>query len=67
MSHDPLSSVYKFEGIYADPYDVIKAIKSAPEEQKQDIIDAVKNGRLDINQNVLREVQKFEYLRDISS
>jgi len=67
MSHDPLSSVYKIEGIYADPYDVVKAIRSAPEEKKQEIIDAVKNGRLDVNPNVLREVQKFEHLRDMSS
>lgn len=67
MSHDPLNSVYKIEGIYADPYDVVKAIKSAPKEQKQDLINAVKEGRLDANPNVLREVQKFEYLRDMSS
>lgn len=67
MSHDPLSSVYKIEGIYADPYDVVKAIRSAPEEKKQEIIDAVKSGRLDVNPNVLREVQKFEHLRDMSS
>lgn len=67
MSHDPLSSVYKIEGIYADPYDVIKAIKSAPKEQRQNVIDAVKNGRLDANPNVLREVKKFEHLRDMSS
>lgn len=67
MSHDPLSSVYKIEGIYADPYDVIKVIRSAPEEKKQEIIDAVKSGRLDVNPNVLREVQKFEHLRDMSS
>lgn len=67
MSHDPLSSVYKIEGIYADPYDVVKAIRSAPEEKKQEIIDAVKSGHLDVNPNVLREVQKFEHLRDMSS
>jgi len=67
MANDPLSSVYKIEGIYADPYDVIKAIKSTPKEQRQDIIDAVKSGRLDANPNVLREVQKFEHQRDMSS
>lgn len=67
MSHDPLQSVYKIEGIYADPYDVVKAIKSAPEEQKQNIIDAIKDGRLDANPNVRREVRKFEHLRDMSS
>lgn len=67
MSHDPLHSVYKIEGIYADPYDVVKAIKSAPKEQRQEVIDAVKQGRLDANPNVLREVKKFEHLRDMSS
>jgi hypothetical protein len=67
MSHDPLNSVYKIEGIYADPYDVLKAIKSTPEEQRQDVIDAVKSGRLDANPNVLKEVQKFEHQRDMSS
>ncbi len=67
MHNDPLSSVYKIEGIYADPYDVVKAIKSAPQERKQELINAVKSGRLDANPNVLREVQKFEHERDLSS
>lgn len=67
MSHDPFHSVYKIEGIYADPYDVVKAIKSAPKEEMQDVINAVKEGRLDANPNVLREVRKFEHLRDMSS
>lgn len=67
MSHDPLHSVYKIEGVYADPYDVLKVIKSASKEQKQDIINAVKEGQLDANPNVLREVKKFEHLRDMSS
>lgn len=67
MSHDPLHSVYKIDGVYADPYDVVKAIKSAPKEQRQEVIDAVKQGRLDANPNVLREVKKFEHLRDMSS
>jgi phage terminase small subunit len=67
MSHDPLSSVYKIEGIYADPYDIIKVIKSASKEQKQEIIDAVKKGRFDTNPNIRKEVQKFEHLRDMSS
>lgn len=67
MHNDPLSSVYKIEGIYADPYDVVKTIKSAPAERKQEIIDAVKSGHLDINPNVLKEIRKFEYERDLSS
>ena len=67
MDKNLLSSVYKIEGIYADPYDVLEVIKSTPEEQRQDVIDAVKSGRLDANPNVLREVQKFEHLRDMSS
>lgn len=67
MSHDPLQSVYKIEGIYADPYDVVKAIKSASEEQRQNVINAIKDGHLDANPNVRREVRKFEHLRDMSS
>lgn len=67
MFHDPFHSVYKIEGVYADPYDVVKAIKSAPKEKKQEVIDAAKQGRLDANPNVLREIQKFEHLRDMSS
>lgn len=67
MSRDPFHSVYKFEGIYADPYDVINVIRSTPEERKQEVIDAVKKGGLHANPNVLREVQKFEHLRDMSS
>lgn len=67
MSHDPFHSVYKIDGIYADPYDVLKVIKSASKEQKQEIINAVKESRLDVNPNVLKEVQKFEHLRDMSS
>lgn len=67
MSNDPFSSVYKIEGIYPDPYDVLKTIKSTPDDRKQEIIDAVKSGQLDANPNVLREVEKFEHQRDLSS
>lgn len=67
MSHDPFHSVYKIEGIYADPYDVVNVIKSAPKEKMQDIINAVKEGHLDSNPNVLKEIKKFEHLRDMSS
>jgi len=67
INNDLFNSVYKIEGIYPDPYDVIKTIKSAPLERKQEIIDAVKSGRLDVNPNILKEVQKFEYERDLSS
>jgi hypothetical protein len=67
MHNDPLSSVYKIEGIYADPYDVVKAIKSTPQERKQELIDAIKSGHLDANPNVLKEIKKFEHERDLSS
>ena len=67
MSSDPFSSVYKIEGIYPDPYDILKTIKSTPDDRKQEIIDAVKSGHLDANPNVLREVEKFEHYRDLSS
>lgn len=67
MSNDPFNSVYKIEGIYPDPYDVLKTIKATPDDRKQEIIDAVKSGQLDANPNILREVEKFEHQRDLSS
>jgi hypothetical protein len=67
MHNDPLSSVYKIEGIYADPYDVLRVLKATPENRKQEIVDAIKSGNLDANPNILKEIKRFEHDRDMSS
>ena len=67
MFHDPLSSVYKIDGLYPDPYGVIQALKTTPKEHMQEMVDAVKAGNLDTNPNVLKEITRFEYDRDMSS
>ena len=67
MSSNPFESVYKIEGVYADPYSVAKVIKNASEKDKAKVVKAAKESGLDSNPNVLKEIQKYEHLRDMSS
>lgn len=67
MERDPLESVYRVDGMYADPYDVLSILKSTPDHQKQEVIDSIKRGRLDRNKNIKKAIKKFEYERDLSS
>ena len=67
MDRNLLNSVYKIDGLYADPYDVVKLLKTASKNQKQEIVDEIRSGNLDANPNVLKEIKKFEHNRDMSS
>jgi len=67
MKKDYFESVYLPDGIHPDPYGVLEVIKNASSLDLPFVIQQVKEGGLDININVRREVEKYEHHRDMSS
>tara|TARA_S200002703_G_scaffold26800_1_gene22998 strand:+ start:202 stop:402 length:201 start_codon:yes stop_codon:yes gene_type:complete len=64
---DYFETVYKIDGNLPDPYGVLDVIRNASKEDLPDIISQIKAQNLDLNQNIHREVEKYEYQRDLSS
>jgi|TARA_B100000073_G_C23671409_1_gene548772 hypothetical protein len=67
MKKDYFESVYLPDGIHPDPYGVLEVIKNASSLDLPLVIEQIKEGGLDININVRREVEKYEHQRDMSS
>lgn len=67
MKKDHFESIYKIEGNQPDPYGVLKVVKNASKEDLPDVISQIKEQGLDVNPNIYREVEKYEYQRDLSS
>ena len=67
MKKDYLKSVYLIDGVHPDPYGVLEVIKNASSLDLPLVIEQVKEGGLDVNPNIRREVEKYEHQRDMSS
>lgn len=64
---DPFDSIYLIENKYFDPYEVLNIVKSAPEDEKNEIISQLKERGFTSNRNISDYVDKYEYLRSMSS
>ena len=67
MKKDYFESVYLPDGVHPDPDGVLSVIKNASSLDLPLVIQQVKDGGLDININVRKEVEKYEHQRDMSS
>ena len=64
---DPFDSIYLIENKYFDPYEVLNIVKSVPEDEKNEIISQLKEKGFTSNRNIREYVNKYEYLRSMSS
>lgn len=55
------------EGKYFDPYEVLRIAKSISNDKKDELILEMKEKGFTSNKNIREFVNKFEYLKSISS
>jgi hypothetical protein len=68
MKNNPLDGVYRIEGIYADPFDVISKLKStSSRRERKELVDQIRSEGLMKNKLISREIAKIEFDEGMSN